>query len=169
MRQSRALKQKCAPGLSNTDPSRRVPLGRTELAVIGQFQVQQFLDDLVAPMRFAQVVNPARKCLSAQRLSMPIVAIVAPPLARSMRITMASSTIRAAWPPPFGARELPNPCGRRRAWVWLRCSSLKPNRSENSILAKMHARLRVWLQQRALRRECFRRHRLMMHAARRLR
>jgi hypothetical protein len=33
----------------------------------------------------------------------------------------------------------------------------------------MRARFRVWLDQRMKRRECFRRHRLMLNAARRLR
>jgi hypothetical protein len=39
----------------------------------------------------------------------------------------------------------------------------------NSILETVRSRIRIWLDQRVKRRECFRRHRLMMNAARRLR
>jgi hypothetical protein len=38
-----------------------------------------------------------------------------------------------------------------------------------SVLQSMRIRVRVWLEQRSKRRECIRRHRLMMHAERRLR
>jgi hypothetical protein len=44
-----------------------------------------------------------------------------------------------------------------------------PRAKPDSILALMHARFRNWLDQRVKRRESFRRHRLMMNAARRLR
>jgi hypothetical protein len=37
-----------------------------------------------------------------------------------------------------------------------------------SILEHMRIRVRMWLDQREKRRECFRRHRLMVNAARRL-
>jgi hypothetical protein len=44
-----------------------------------------------------------------------------------------------------------------------------PRAKRDSILAILHARFHMWLDQRVKRRECLRRHRLMMNAARRLR
>jgi hypothetical protein len=62
-----------------------------------------------------------------------------------------------------------NPFGPNKSPANRRIISFMPYRKGVSILAKMHERLRVWLDQRLKRRECFRRHRLMVHAARRLR
>ena len=62
-----------------------------------------------------------------------------------------------------------NPISALQIWTEPADNPAMRREKPGSILESVRIRVRMWLDQRSKRRECFRRHRLMLNAARRLR